>query len=294
MTLDELTHVSSWLTQDRIDAAILVAVNVIAALVILLIALSVSAWAKGRVTALSNRYKRLDDTLFSFLGNIVKYLILAIGVIFILNRFGIQTTSLAALIGAAGLAIGLALQGALSNLAAGVMIIMFRPFRQGDFIDAGSESGTVTEIQLFYVMLTTYDGIQVIMPNSDIWKSAITNYSANPTRMMDLTIGVAYNADLKKTQEVLEAVSSSDPRAMTDPAPVIRVKNLGDSSVDFTFRVWASTADYWSLRSEMIRKIKVEFDANGIGIPFPTRTLEVVEVPRIETAQARQVTFLCF
>ncbi len=283
MNLDDLTHVSNWLTQDRIDAAILVAVNVVAALVILLIALAVSSWAKRRIVALSARYRRLDDTLFGFLGNIVKYLVLAIGVIFILNRFGIQTTSLAALVGAAGLAIGLALQGTLSNLAAGVMIIMFRPFRQSDFIAAGSESGTVTEIQLFYTVLTTYDGIQIIVPNSDIWSSAITNYSANPTRMMDLTIGVAYNADLKKTQEVLENISLSDPRALPEPAPVIRVKQLGDSSVDFTFRVWANTADFWGLQAEYTRKIKVEFDANGIGIPFPTRTLEVVEVPKIET-----------
>ncbi|OWY02389.1 mechanosensitive ion channel domain-containing protein [Thioclava sp. IC9] len=283
MNFNDLTDVSAWLTQDRIDAAIMVAVNVVAALVILLVAMAISAWAKRRIVALSQRYKRLDDTLFGFLGNMVKYLILAIGVIFILNRFGIQTTSLAALVGAAGLAIGLALQGTLSNLAAGVMIILFRPFRQGDYIAAGSESGTVTEIQLFYTVLTTYDGIQIIVPNSDIWSSAITNYSANPTRMMDLTIGVAYDADLKKTQEVLEKISLSDPRALPEPAPVIRVKQLGDSSVDFTFRVWATTADFWGLQAEYTRKIKEEFDANGIGIPFPTRTLEVVQVPKIET-----------
>jgi small conductance mechanosensitive channel len=285
MTLDELTNVSSWLTQSRIDAAILVAVNVVAALVILIVAIAVSSWAKNRIVRLSNAHAKLDDTLFGFLGNIAKYLVLAIGVIFILNRFGIQTTSLAALIGAAGLAIGLALQGALSNLAAGVMIIMFRPFRQGDFIQAGSESGTVTEIQLFYTVLLTYDGLQIIMPNSDVWKSSIVNYSANPTRMMDLTIGVAYNADLKKTQQILEEIAVSDPRALNDPAPTIRVKALGDSSVDFTFRVWANSSDFWALQAEMLRLIKQEFDANSIGIPFPTRTLEVVQVPRIETAQ---------
>jgi len=285
MTLDDLTNVSGWLTQTRIDAAILVAANVLAALVILLLSMSVSAWAKRRIVSLSNSHQKLDDTLFGFLGNLAKYLILGIGIIFILNRFGIQTTSLAALIGAAGLAVGLALQGALKNLAAGVMIIMFRPFRQGDFIAAGSESGTVTEIQLFYTVLTTYDGLQIIVPNSDIWSSSIINYSANATRMMDLTIGVAYNADLKKTQSILETISTSDARALADPAPTIRVKALGDSSVDFTFRVWANSSDYWALQAEMLRKIKEEFDANDIGIPFPTRTLEVVQVPRIETAQ---------
>ena len=287
MNLEDLTQVSSWLTQDRIDAAIMVAVNVVAALVILLVAIAISAWAKRRIVALSNRYARLDDTLFGFLGNMVKYLVLAIGVIFILNRFGIQTTSLAALLGAAGLAIGLALQGTLSNLAAGVMIILFRPFRQGDFIAAGSESGTVTEIQLFYTVLTTYDGIQIIVPNGDIWSKSIINYSANPTRMMDLTIGVAYDADLKKTQEVLERISLSDERALKDPAPTIRVKALGDSSVDFTFRVWANSSDFWALQADYTRKIKEEFDANGIGIPFPTRTLEVVQVPKIETSPVK-------
>lgn len=286
MNLNDLTHLNGWLTQDRIDAAILAAVNVVAALVILLIALAMSAWAKHRILALSDRYARLDDTLFGFLGNMVKYLILAIGVIFILNRFGIQTTSLAALVGAAGLAVGLALQGTLSNLAAGVMIILFRPFRQGDYIAAGSQSGTVTEIQLFYTVLKTYDGIQTIVPNGDIWSKPIINYSANPTRMMDLTIGVAYDADLKKTQEVLERIASSDERALADPAPTIRVKQLGDSSVDFTFRVWANTADYWQLQADITRRIKEEFDAHGIGIPFPTRTLEVVQVPQIETAPA--------
>jgi len=285
MTLEDLTNVSGWLTQSRIDAAILVAVNVVAALVILLVSMTISSWAKRKIAGLSNTHEKLDNTLFGFLGNLAKYLILGIGIIFILNRFGIQTTSLAALVGAAGLAIGLALQGALKNLAAGVMIIMFRPFRQGDFIAAGSESGIVTEIQLFYTVLTTYDGLQIIVPNGDIWASSIINYSANATRMMDLTIGVAYNADLKKTQSILEAISTSDSRALSDPAPTIRVKALGDSSVDFTFRVWANSSDYWALQAEMLRKIKEEFDANDIGIPFPTRTLEVVQMPRIETVQ---------
>ncbi len=290
MTLEDLTQVGNWLTQERIDAAILVVVNIVAALVILLGTLFISGWAKARIVALSSRHERLDDTLFGFLGNIVKYLVLAIGVIFILNRFGIQTTSLAALVGAAGLAIGLALQGALTNLAAGVMIIMFRPFSQGDYITAGSESGTVTEIQLFYIVLKTYDGIQIIVPNSDIWSKSIINYSANATRMIDLTIGVAYDSNLQKVQEVLERIPASDPRALADPEPTIRVKQLGDSSIDFTFRVWAASEDFWQFQADLTRKIREEFDANGIDIPFPTRTLEVVQVPRIETAMIKTKT----
>lgn len=283
MNFNDLTDVSAWLTQDRIDAAIMVAVNVVAALVILLVAMAISAWAKRRIVALSQRYKRLDDTLFGFLGNMVKYLILAIGVIFILNRFGIQTTSLAALVGAAGLAIGLALQGTLSNLAAGVMIILFRPFRQGDFIAAGSESGTVTEIQLFYTVLTTYDGIQIIVPNSDIWSSAITNFSANPTRMMDLTIGVAYDADLEENAgsagEYLAFRSArpagtraGDPREATGrQLGRFHLPRLGQDGRFLGPAGGIYPQDQGGVRRERYRH------------PFPTRTLEVVQVPKIET-----------
>ncbi|WP_176715508.1 mechanosensitive ion channel family protein [Thioclava sp. SK-1] len=273
MNLDELSQVSTWLTEDRITAAIAGALNVLMALAILIVALIVAGWARARINNLALRHAKLDATLFGFLGNLVKYLILAIGFIFILNRFGIQTTSLAALIGAAGLAIGLALQGTLSSLASGVMIIMFRPFRVGDYIDAGSQGGTVTEISLFYVNLKTYDGIHIVVPNSDIWSSAITNYSENPTRMMDLTVGIAYDADIKTARDILQRIANDDTRVLADPAPQVGVRELGDSSVNLMFRAWCNTSDYWSFRWEVFEMVKTEFDANGIGIPFPTRTL---------------------
>ncbi|WP_406720298.1 mechanosensitive ion channel [Thioclava litoralis] len=273
LNLQNLTDVSQWITPERVDAVVLATLNVLTALVILIIALFISGWAKGRISRLAARHRRLDDTLFGFLGNIAKYLILAIGFIFILNRFGIQTTSLAALIGAAGLAIGLALQGTLSSLASGVMIIMFRPFRVGDYIAAGSESGTVTEISLFYVILKTYDGIQIVVPNSDIWSSSITNYSANTTRMMDLTIGISYDSDIKLAKEILQKIVDEDPRVLKDPAPTIGVKELGDSSINLLFRAWCNTDVYWKFRWELFEFVKKEFDANGIGIPFPTREI---------------------
>lgn len=282
LSLDSL---QGWITPDRVDAAILMALNVLYAIVILLVALMVSGWARRKITAAGEKHARLDPTLFGFLGNLAKYAVLAMAVIFVLNRFGIQTTSLVALIGAAGLAIGLALQGTLSNLAAGVMIILFRPFRVGHYIEAGSEAGTVREISLFYTELKTYDGLQIIVPNGDIWASAITNYSVNDTRMIDLTVGVAYDADLKRAETILRRIAESDPRSLPDPAPFVKVKSLGDSSVDFVYRVWTKTSDYWVTRCEMTEAIKLEFDKAGIGIPFPTRTL-VLESGAGETDEA--------
>ncbi|MBC7137320.1 MAG: mechanosensitive ion channel [Defluviimonas sp.] len=266
-------------TDDRITLALALALNVIYAIVIFLVALALAGWARRRVDAFAKRHPRVDGTLFGFLGNVVRYAILTLALIFVLNRFGIQTASFVAVIGAAGLAIGLALQGALSNLAAGVMLVMFRPFRVGDYIEAGGQAGSVREISLLYTEMATYDGLQVIMPNSDIWSSAIRNYSANPTRMMDLTVGVSYGSDLQAAQDILERIASSDPRALQDPAPFVKVKELGASSVDFVFRVWANRADWWALKCDLTRRIKEEFDAAGVQIPFPTQTLVYEPAP---------------
>lgn len=264
---------ADYITAERIDTVIALSLNVVYALVILIVALAFSGWAKRRIEAISARHPRMDATLFGFLGNIAKYIILAMAAIFILNRFGIQTTSLVALIGAAGLAIGLALQGALSNLAAGVMIILFRPFRVGHFIEAGSSSGTVREISLFFTELKTYDGLQLILPNSDIWSSSIKNYSVNATRLVDLTIGVSYDSDLRTAEKVLKQIAEEEPRILAEPEPFIKVRELGDSSVDFVFRVWANSADWWALKCDLNRAIKEGFDAEGVGIPFPTQTV---------------------
>lgn len=266
-------ELTDWVTQERVDVALAMALNVLYAIVILIVAQMIASWAKRRIEGVAVRHPRLDVTLFGFIANVVKYVILAMAAIFILNRFGIQTTSLVALIGAAGLAIGLALQGALSNLAAGVMIIMFRPFRVGQYIEAGSVAGTVTEITLFFTEMKTYDGLQVIVPNSDIWSSAIKNYSVNPTRLVDLTIGVSYDSDLRAAERVLAQIAQDDPRVLDDPAPFIKVKELGDSSVDFVFRVWANSSDWWALKCDLNRAIKEGFDAAGVGIPFPTQTV---------------------
>lgn len=274
--MEEETTGWSWqglIEDDRVAVIVAMAMNVIYAMLILVVALMLANWAKARIEGFARRHPKVDATLFGFLGNIAKWAVLVIALIFVLNRFGIQTTSLVAVIGAAGLAIGLALQGTLSNLAAGIMMVVFRPFRVGHYIEAGGQAGSVMEISLFYTELKTYDGLQVIVPNSDIWSSAIKNYSVNPTRMMDLTVGVSYGSDLQKAQEILERLATSDPRALADPAPFVKVKELGASSVDFVFRVWANSSDWWVLKCDLTRRIKEEFDANGIEIPFPTQTL---------------------
>jgi small conductance mechanosensitive channel len=193
--------------------------------------------------------------------------------VFVLARFGIQTTSLVAVIGAAGLAVGLALQGTLSNLAAGVMLVVFRPFKIGDFIEAAGQSGTVKAINLFNTELATGDNVQVILPNGQVFNSAIKNFSFHDTRRVDLVFGVSYASDLKKAEGILRKLVEVDDRIASVPAPFVKVTNLGASSVDFTVRVWVDTADYWDVRFDLTRAAKDAFDKGGIEIPFPTTTV---------------------
>ncbi len=247
--------------------------SVMGALALVLGGFIVAGWARNRVIGLSRRYKRLDGTLFSFLGNILRYVILAFTALFVLNTFGIQTTSIVAVIGAAGLAIGLALQGTLSNVAAGVMIILFRPFKNGDFVEVAGQSGTVQEISLNFTELSSLGNVQVIIPNSQIWGNVIVNYSSYKTRRAEWVFGVSYNADLKKAETIIRDTIMSDPRSKTDPAPFFQVNNLGDFSVDFLARVWCDSGDYFQYQADMKRAVKEALDAGGIDIPFPTRTM---------------------
>ena len=200
-------------------------------------------------------------------------MILAFTALFVLNTFGIQTTSIVAVIGAAGLAIGLALQGTLSNVAAGVMIILFRPFKNGDFVEVAGEMGTVQEISLNFTELSSLGNVQVIIPNSQIWGNVITNYSAYDTRRAEWVFGVSYGADLKKAEAIIRETIMADPRSMTEPAPFVQVNNLGDFSVDFLVRVWCASGDYFQYQADMKRAVKEALDSGGIEIPFPTRTM---------------------
>lgn len=247
--------------------------SVIGAIVILLLGWIISSWLQTRVENLGKRNKHLDEMLFEFLASIVRYVVLGFTILFVLNTFGVKTTSVVAVIGAAGLAIGLALQGTLSNVAAGVMLILFRPIKIGDFVVIASEMGTVKQINLNYTVLADLSNVQVIVPNSEVWGNVITNYSVNPTRRAEWTFGVGYGANLKTAEEIIRSTIMADERAHTDPEPFIQVNNLGDSSVDFLVRVWCSAGDYFAFKADMTRKVKEALDEGGVDIPFPTRTI---------------------
>ncbi len=255
---------------DNMDWYVQLGMNVLIAAAILVGAFWISGVAKRQINKMGLKYEKLDDTLFLFLASLAKYAILAIAIVFVLSRFGIQTTSLVALLGAAGLAIGLALQGTLSNLAAGVMLLGFRPFKIGDYVDVGGHSGTVKAITLFTTEIATSDNVQITIPNGDIWASSIKNYSYYDRRRCDIVIGVSYDTDLKKAEAALRKVIKADDRALSDPEPFVKVTNLGDSSVDFTIRVWVMADDFWNMKFAMLRDIKEEFDRQGIDIPYPT------------------------
>jgi small conductance mechanosensitive channel len=260
---------------DMLTADFLTAIlgNVLGAIVILILGFVIAGWARRRVIKLGLKYEALDDTLFTFLGNILRYAILGFAALFVLNTFGVQTTSFVAVIGAAGLAIGLALQGTLSNVAAGVMIILFRPIKLGDFVQIGGEMGSVKAISLNYTELASAANVQIIIPNAQVWGNTITNFSIYPTRRAEWVFGVGYGADLKQAEAVIRDTITADPRAKTDPAPFIQVNNLGDFSVDFLVRVWVDSGDYFAFQADMKRAVKEALDDAGIDIPFPTQTL---------------------
>ena len=253
--------------------ALNLATNVVIALVIIILALWISGIVKRRVTSIGGRHEHLDTTLFTFLGSFARYTILALAVVFILGRFGIQTTSLVALIGAAGLAIGLALQGTLSHLASGVMLIIFRPLKLGDYVQAGGHAGTVKEITLFTTELATLDNVQIIVPNGKIWSDAIVNYSVYANRRAEMIFGVSYDSDLKKVETIIRKVIDADERVQREPEPFVMVTALNASSVDFMVRVWCAAGDFFVLKADITRRIKEEFDQAGIDIPFPTQII---------------------
>jgi small conductance mechanosensitive channel len=250
------------------------AINILVAIIILGAGFWASGWAGNLIRHMAMKYPQLDVTLFGFLASLARWAIVAVTIIVVLGQFGVETTSLIALIGVAGLAIGLALQGTLSNLAAGVMLLIFRPFKVGDFITAGGHSGTVEEISLFTSSLISPDNVLTIVPNGDIWSGAVTNFSARDTRRLDLVFGVSYGSDLRAAEQALRDVIAEDDRILSEPAePFVAVTDLGASSVDFTIRVWCATSDYWALRFHMLQAVKETFDARGIEIPFPTTTI---------------------
>ena len=218
---------------------------------------------------------RLDETVASFLGRLIYGVLLVVVVLAALSKVGVQTTSVVAILGGAAVAIGLSLKDQLSNFAAGIMIVTFRPFVRGDYVQISSHTGTVTEITLVNTHLTTTNNHDVVIPNSSITTSAVINYTALPNRRVDITVGIGYDADIKTAKDVMLNLAISNPKAFTDPAPVIRVTNLGDNSVDLTLNVWTTNDDWWSMQCDLLEQFKYALDDNKIDIPFPQRNVHV-------------------
>ncbi len=256
-----------------IELAIFWGMRVLSALLILIAGWVLGSWGKKRI----QNIKRLDGTLSSFLGGFIKYAVLAVSFVAVLGQFGVQTASLLAVLGAAGLAIGLALQGTLSNVAAGAMLLILRPFGVGDYIEFGSTGGTVTSLGLFGAELNTPDNKYIFAPNSKIWGSEITNYTRNRQRRQDIAVGISYDSDINKAIKTIEKVLKKETRLIetTGKEPIIVVDNMGDSSVDLKVRIWTKTDDFFVVQWDLMKAIKEALDKDGITIPYPTRTLEI-------------------
>lgn len=249
--------------------------NVLAAIAILLVGYILAGWVKARIRSIGGKRPHLDTTLFNFLGNLARYVVLAFTFLFVLNTFGVQTTSIVAAIGAAGLAIGLALQGTLTNVAAGVMIIFFRPIREGDFVEVAGQMGTIKEITLNFTELASIGNAQIIIPNSEVWGNTIVNYSVYDKRRAEWTFGVGYGANLAQAERLIRETVMADERTLQDEDLFLQVNNLGDFSVDFLCRAWVPAADYFAYQADIKRKVKEALDTGGVEIPFPTRTLHM-------------------
>jgi len=248
--------------------------KVVGAIAVLIIGMTVAKMIRGSMTRGLAKTK-LDPTLIPFLAGIVYYAVVAFVVTAVLGLFGIQTTSLIALLGAAGLAVGLALQGTLGNFSAGVMLLIFRPFRAGDFVEAGGVAGVVQEVGIFSTTLATPDNVRIIVPNSSVYGQTIKNYAANPTRRNDMVFGISYSDDIGRAIETINRILGADERVLKEPAPVVAVSELGDSSVNLVVRPWCKKEDYWALRFDLNRTLKTELEAAGCSIPFPQRDVHL-------------------
>ncbi|HAC14344.1 MAG TPA: mechanosensitive ion channel protein MscS [Bacteroidetes bacterium] len=247
------------------------------AILILIAGWIVAGWSSKRVYKLANASEKIDKTLPPIFRKIVKISIMIITFLAVLGNFGVETTSIIAVLGAATLAIGLALQGTLSNVASGVMLLIFRPFSVDDFINVGTISGTVTEIGIFTTTFKTPDGLAIIAPNSKVWGNEITNYSTNDIRRLDLPFGIGYSDDMDKAIEVVSTLITNDGRVLKDPELMVVVNELADSSVNLLARPWCHRSDYWQLKWDMTKRIKEVLDENNISIPFPQRDVHLFQ-----------------
>ena len=267
--------------QQLLDAAWGMVVNhyldVVAAIVILVIGRIVAGWARKLTTRGLNRGK-VDATLVPFVAKLVYYTVLAVVVIAALNRLGVATTSVVAIFGAAGLAVGFALQGTLGNFASGVMLLIFRPFDLGDFVDAGGTTGTVEEIGIFSTTLKSPDNVRITVPNSQVYGATIKNFNGYETRRLDMVMGISYDDNIQTAMDTIRSIVTADERVLAEPELQIAVANLGDSSVDLVVRPWCEAADYWDLKFDLNRRLKEGLEAAGCSIPYPQQDVHMHQV----------------
>lgn len=272
--VDSINNAGSWLVRNQ---ALLLsyAVNIVAALAIIIVGLIVARIVSNTVNRLM-RARHIDATVADFLSALVRYAVIAFTLIAALGRVGVQTASVIAVLGAAGLAVGLALQGSLSNLAAGVLLVVFRPFRAGEYVDLGGIAGTVLNVQIFSTTLRSADGKIAVVPNGKIIAGNIINFSREPVRRNEFIIGVAYDADIDKVKQLLTNIIESDERILKDREMTVRLNELGASSVNYVVRVWSKSSDLQSVYWDVLERIKRDFDANGIGFPYPQMDVHVI------------------
>lgn len=275
MSVDLLNQSADWL-QNNQSLFIEYFVNMVSALLTLVIGIIIARMVSNALYKIMLK-KQVDGIVASFTSNMTKYLILGFVTVAALSRVGIQTASLVAIIGAAGLAIGLALQGSLSNFAAGVLLIIFRPVKKGEFVEVSGVAGSVESVQIFTTVLITPDNKMVVVPNNNVLSNNIINYTRTGQRRIDLVIGVSYSADLKKTRAIIEQVLQSNDKVLKDPAWTIGVLALADSSVNFAVRPWAESSHYWDVYFSLHEEIKTALDAAGIEIPFPQRDVHLIQ-----------------
>lgn len=265
--VDSINGAGTWLVRNQ-ELLLSYAVNIVAAIAIVIIGMIVARIVSNTVNRLMLA-RKIDATVADFLSALVRYGIIAFTLIAALGRVGVQTASVIAVLGAAGLAVGLALQGSLSNLAAGVLLVMFRPFRAGEYVDLGGVAGTVLNVQIFSTTMRTVDGKIVVIPNGKIIAGNIINFSREPVRRNEFIIGVAYDSDIDQVKKILTDIILSDERIIKDREMTVRLNELGASSINFVVRVWSNSSDLQSVYWDVLERIKREFDANGISFPYP-------------------------
>jgi len=277
---EEITKISGYMDQLMLLAqtkGVDFAVNLVTALLIFYIGKWIVGILAGTVRKLMEK-NDVDPTLTSFVSNLVRMTLLVFVAIAAITQLGVPSAQFVAVVGAAGLAVGLALQGSLANFAAGVLIVLFRPYRVGDYVEAAGISGTIEQVQILTTILKTPDNKQIIVPNGQIMDSIITNYSAKDTRRVDMVVGVSYSDDLDKVHATLKELVEADERILKDPECTIAVSELADSSVNFVLRPWVNAADYWGVKFDLTEAIKKRFDQEGISIPFPQQDVHIHQV----------------